>query len=200
MRFDLQVVASWVEPGSRVLDLGCSTGTLLSLLRQEKNVIGTGIEADEEKAVQAIGKGLSVIHGDIYEEVRDYPDSMFDYVILSQTLQQVIDPAMLIRDMLRVGKRCIVSFPNFSYWKHRLQFLIKGCAPLSRELPYEWHNTPNIRVVPIADFKRFCRELGVPVLKEVAIGNHHHDARGKVVGFFPNLLASYGIFMLGQPR
>lgn len=200
MRFDLQVIASWVDPEARVLDLGCSSGTLLAVLREEKNIIGTGIDADESKVGQAIAKGLSVIHGDIYEEVRDYPDSMFDYVILSQTLQQVMDPSMLIREMLRIGRRCIVSFPNFSYWKHRIQFLVRGRAPVSRELPYEWHNTPNIRVIPIADFKRFCRELNVPVLKEVAIGNHHHEERGKIVSFMPNLLASYGIFLLGQPE
>lgn len=198
MRFDLQVIASWIEPQTRVLDLGCSQGVLLDVLQREKGVRGTGIEQNEEKAGEAIAKGLSVLHGDIYEEVRDYPDQAFDYVILSQTLQQVIDPSELIGEMLRVGKRCIVSFPNFGHWKHRVQFLLHGCAPVSRELPYEWHNTPNIRVVPIADFKRFCRELGVPVLREMAIGNHHHDARGKVVSHMPNLLASYGIFMLGQ--
>ncbi len=198
MRFDLQVIASWIEPESRVLDLGCSQGVLLEKLTREKNVRGTGIEQNEAKAGQAIAKGLSVIHGDIYEEVRDYPDLAFDYVVLSQTLQQVIDPSSLIREMLRVGRRCIVSFPNFSYWKHRLQFLLRGRAPVSRELPYEWHDTPNIRVVPIADFKRFCRDLGVPVLREVAIGNHHYDDRGKTVTFLPNLLASYGIFMLGR--
>lgn len=198
MRFDLQVIASWIEPGSRVLDLGCSQGVLLEKLTQEKQVRGTGIEQDEAKAGQAIGKGLSVIHGDIYEEVRDYPDLAFDYVVLSQTLQQVIDPSTLIREMLRVGRRCIVSFPNFSYWKHRVQFLLRGCAPVSRELPHEWHNTPNIRVIPIADFKRFCGDLGVPVLREVAIGNHHHEDRGKVVTIMPNLLASYGIFLLGR--
>ncbi|WP_147819822.1 methionine biosynthesis protein MetW [Salidesulfovibrio onnuriiensis] len=200
MRFDLQVIASWVEPGSRVLDLGCGSGTLLAMLRDEKGIVGTGIEQDEERAGRAISKGLSVIHGDIYEEVEDYPDTAFDYVILSQTLQQVMDPSALIRAMLRIGRRCIVSFPNFSYWKHRMQFLLRGRAPVSRELPFEWHDTPNIRVIPIADFKRFCRGLNVPVLKEVAINNHHHDERGTVVTFLPNLRASYGIFLLGQPE
>lgn len=200
MRFDLQVIASWVEPETRVLDLGCGTGTLLAMLRDDKKAVGTGIEVDETRAGQAIAKGLSVIHGDIYEEVRDYPDAMFDYVILSQTLQQVIDPSMLIREMLRIGKRCIVSFPNFSYWKHRIQFLLHGRAPVSKELPYQWHNTPNIRVIPIVDFKRFCRDLDVAILQEVAIGNHHHEERGKVVSFMPNFLASYGIFMLGRPE
>lgn len=199
MRYDLQVIASWIEPGSKVLDLGCGTGSLLAQLRDEKDVAGTGIEIDEERAGEAIAKGLSVIHGDIYEEVLDYPDSAFDYVILSQTLQQVYEPAKLIHALLRVGRRCIVSFPNFTYWKHRMQMFFTGRAPVSRELPYRWYNTPNIRVIPIADFRRFCRDVGVPILHEVAIGNHHHDEQGKVVRVLPNLMAAYGIFMLGQP-
>ncbi|MCJ2166200.1 MULTISPECIES: methionine biosynthesis protein MetW [unclassified Pseudodesulfovibrio] len=200
MRFDLQVIASWIEPGSRVLDLGCRTGSLLAHLTEQKSIIGTGIEIDEDAAGQAIAKGLSVIHGDIYEEIEDYPDNSFDYVILSQALMQVLDPGTLIREMLRVGRLGIVSFPNFTHYRNRLQMLFTGRAPMSKELPYEWHNTPNIRVIPIIDFRRFCKQLNVPIVKEVAISTHHHDEKGKVITFLPNLFATFGIFMLGQSR
>ncbi|MBI9081829.1 MAG: methionine biosynthesis protein MetW [Pseudodesulfovibrio sp.] len=198
MRFDLQVIASWIEPESRVLDLGCRTGSLLIHLTQEKSIRGTGIEIDETAAGEAIAKGLSVIHGDIYEEIEDYPDNVFDYVILSQTLQQVYDPEKLIREMLRVGKRCIVSFPNFTHIKNRLQMFLSGRAPVSKELPYEWFNTPNIRVIPIIDFRRFCAGLNIPIVREVALSTHHHDTKGRVIHFLPNLLATFGVFMLGQ--
>ncbi len=200
MRFDLQVIASWIEPESKVLDLGCRTGSLLMHLTEQKGIRGTGVEIDEDAAGQAIAKGLSVIHGDIYEEIEDYPDNAFDYVILSQTLQQVYDPAMLIREMLRVGRRCIVSFPNFTHIKNRFQMFFTGCAPVSKELPYAWHDTPNIRVIPIADFRRFCRGMSVPIVQETAISTHHHDTKGRVITLLPNLFATFGIFMLGQPN
>jgi len=198
MRFDLQVIASWIEPEAKVLDLGCRTGTLLTYLTQEKSIKGTGIEIDEVAAGEAISKGLSVIHGDIYEEIEDYPDNVFDYVILSQTLQQVYDPEKLIREMLRVGKRCIVTFPNFTHLKNRFQMFFTGRAPVSKELPYEWFNTPNIRVIPIIDFRRFCAGLNIPIVREVGLLTHHHDTKGRVIRFLPNLLATFGVFMLGQ--
>lgn len=200
MRFDLQVIASWIESGSKVLDLGCRTGSLLDHLRREKQVRGTGIEIDEDAAGQAIAKGLSIIHGDIYEEIEDYPDDTFDYVILSQALMQVYEPDVLIKEMLRVGKRGIVSFPNFTHIKNRFQMFFTGRAPMSKELPYEWYNTPNIRVIPIIDFRRFCDDINVPIVKEVALTTHHHDTKGRIITFLPNLLATFGIFMLGQPR
>lgn len=198
MRFDLQVIASWIEPESKVLDLGCRTGSLLTHLTQEKSIKGTGIERDETAAGEAIAKGLSVIHGDIYEEIEDYPDTVFDYVILSQTLQQVYDPEKLIREMLRVGNRCIVSFPNFTHIKNRFQMFFTGRAPVSKELPYDWYNTPNIRVIPITDFRRFCAGLNIPIVKEVALSTHHHDTKGRIIKFMPNLFGAFGVFMLGQ--
>ena len=198
MRFDLQVIASWIEPETKVLDLGCRTGSLLMHLTQEKSIKGTGIEIDETAAGEAISKGLSVIHGDIYEEIEDYPDNVFDYVILSQTLQQVYDPEKLIREMLRVGKRCIVSFPNFTHLKNRFQMFFTGRAPVSKELPYQWFNTPNIRVIPIIDFRRFCAGLSIPIVREVALSTHHHDTKGRIIKILPNLLGAFGVFMLGQ--
>jgi len=198
MRFDLQIIASWIEPGSRVIDLGCGRGELLKYLINHTNVIGNGIEHDESKVALCIEKGLSVLQGDINEEVLDYPDNSFDYVILSQTLQQVYEPDTMIRSMLRIGKKGIVSFPNFSHWRCRLQLLSSGYAPVTRQLPYEWYNTPNIRVITIKDFRKFIHEVGFNILKEVAINTQSEDRYGKAITVFPNLRATYSIFLIGN--
>ena len=196
MRFDLQIIASWIEPGAKVLDLGCGEGNLLYYLKEEKGIIGTGIESREVKVSQCIASGLSVLQGDLNAEVVDYPDQAFDYVILSQTLQQVYEPDILIAELLRIGKRVIVSFPNFAHWQNRLQLLMAGKAPVSKQLPFEWYNTPNIRVITIRDFYRFARKMKIRIVKAVAINSHHHEDNGKIVHLFPNLLASYGIFLI----
>ena len=198
MRFDLQIIASWIEPGARVLDLGCGEGELLQYLINNKNVNGNGIERNETRAAQCIEKGLSVLQGDINEEVLDYPDNTFDYVILSQTLQQVYEPDTMIRSLLRIGKKGIVSFPNFSHWSCRLQLLSSGYAPVTRQLPYEWYNTPNIRVITIKDFRKFIQEVGFNILKEVAINTQSENRYGKAISIFPNLRATYGIFLIGN--
>ncbi len=198
MRFDLQIIASWIEPGAKVLDLGCGEGNLLYYLTETKGIRGTGIERREDKVAQCIASGLSVLQGDLNTEVADYPDHAFDYVILSQTLQQVYEPASLIGELLRIGRRVIVSFPNFAHWRNRLQLLWAGRAPVSEHLPYEWHDTPNIRVITVRDFKRFTRRMGIRVVKEVAINTHHHNEQGHIVHFLANLRATYGIFLLGS--
>ncbi len=198
MRFDLRTIASWIHTGSRVLDLGCGEGELLGYLQQSKGVQGTGIEQDEDKVAQGIFNGVTVIHGDLHEEIKDYAEQCFDYVILSQTLQQVLRPALLLQQMLRVGRKGIVSFPNFSHYLNRLYLLFKGRAPISRELPYEWYDTPNIRVIPLLDFRRFCGIFGFNILKEVAISTYHQEQQGRRVRFLPNLLAKYGIYLLGR--
>ena len=198
MRYDLQIIASWIEPKSRILDLGCGSGDLLKFLINHRQVKGSGIEHDESKVAECIEKGLSVLQGDINEELLDYPDNTFDYVILSQTLQQVYEPDTLIRAMMRVGKKGIVSFPNFSHWRVRSQLFFKGYAPISRQLPYEWYDTPNIRVVTIKDFRRFTREVGFTILKEVAINTQSENRFGKVIKVLQNLRATYGIYLIGN--
>jgi methionine biosynthesis protein MetW len=200
MRFDLQVIASWIEPQAKVIDLGCGEGDLLAYLKIDKQVSGTGIERQEAKAAQCIRKGLSVLQGDINEEVLDYQDNTFDYAILSQTLQQVYNPAQLIQSLLRISKKVIVSFPNFGNWFIRLQVLVSGRAPKTKELPYDWYDTPNIRVITINDFRKFANNIGFDILKEVAINTHHHDMRGNIIKSLPNLRASYGIFLIGKDR
>lgn len=198
IRYDLQIIASWIEPGSKVLDLGCGAGDLLHFLKKHKNVIGSGIERVEEKVAQCIEKGLPVLQGDINEEVLDYPDGTFDYVILSQTLQQVYEPDELIKNILKIGKKGIVSFPNFSHWKSRLQLLFTGYAPVTRQLPYQWYDTPNIRVITLKDFRKFSREVGLEIIEEVGVKAHDRERHGQIVNFFPSLRAGYGIFLLGR--
>ncbi len=198
IRFDLQIVASWIEPGSKVLDLGCGEGDLLDYLRKNKEVSGTGIECVESKVAHAIERGLSVLHGDINEEILDYADNTFDYVILSQTLQQVYNPSNLIQGLLRIGKKGIVSFPNFSHWGIRLQLLFSGYAPITKQLPYEWYDTPNIRVITIKDFRRFSKQVGFKILKEVAINTNSYNKKGSIITAMPNLRATYGIFLIAK--
>lgn len=198
MRFDLQIIASWIESGSKVLDLGCGEGELLYFLKKDKQIEGTGIERVESKVARCIEKGLPVIQGDINEEILDYQDNTFDYVILSQTLQQVYEPSKLIQALLRIGKRGIVSFPNFSHWRVRLQLFVTGYAPITKQLPYEWYDTPNIRVITIKDFRKFSKEVGSKIIKEVAINTQDQDRSGRVITFIPTLFATYGIFLIGK--
>ncbi len=196
LRYDLQVIASWINSESRVLDLGCGNGDLLAYLKTHKQVKGTGIELSEQKVARCIERGLTILQGDFREEVSDYPEARFDVVILSQTLQQIQDPKELLIDLLRIGERVIVSFPNFAYWAGRLQILLTGRAPVTDQLPYEWYNTPNIRVISIKDFRRFLRAINVRMVREVAINTHQDDFKGNTVHYLKNLRATYGIMML----
>ena len=198
MRFDLEIIASWIKPGSTVLGLGCGEGDLLYYLKNEKKVKETGIEIKESKVASCIEKGLSVLQGDINAEIKDYADNSFDYCILSQTLQQVYDPENLFKEILRVGKRAIVSFPNFAHYKIRLQLLLAGKAPVSRELPYQWYDTPNIRVLALEDFKIFSNKIGFEIHNHAAIKPGEKSNEGKIVNFFPNLFATYGIYEIGK--
>ena len=196
LRFDLTIIASWIKPGSRVLDLGCGQGDLLAWLKKHKGIQGTGIEQDKEKAATCISRGLTVLQGDLKDEVLDYPDDCFDFVILSQTLQQVYQPDELLKSLARIGKQVIVSFPNFSHYRIRMQLLFKGQAPKSRQLPFSWYDTPNIRVITLADFRKFSKDVGYAIVKECAINTHDQDRRGKIVSILSNLRATYGVFLI----
>ncbi len=196
IRYDLRIIASWIDEDSKVLDLGCGNGDLLAWLTVNKNIKGTGIEQDKEKAALCIERGLTVLQGDMNDEVDEYPDHSFDYIILSQTLQQVYEPARILHSLARVGKRVIVSFPNFSHYAIRLQLLFKGVAPKSDQLPYSWYDTPNIRVVTLADFRKFSRDVGYTIIKEVAINTNRGDKEGHPVKWLTNLRATYGVFLI----
>lgn len=198
LRYDLRLIASWIKPGSKVLGLGCGEGEILYWLKQNKQVIERGIEIQESKVVKCIEKGISVLQGDIIKEIEDYPDNAFDYAICSQTLQQVYDPEVLIKAMLRVAKKGVVSFPNFGHINVRYQLATTGCAPETPELPYGWHNTPNIRVLSLNDFKHFAQKTGFKILKTAAINTKNQNRQGKRVYLLPNLFATYGIFLIGR--
>ncbi len=198
LRYDLQIVASWVGEGARVLGLGCGEGDLLHYLKTHKQGRCTGIEMDEAKVARCIERGLTVIKGDINEEVLDYGENVFDVVILSQTLQQIYDPLGLIKTILGIGRRAVVSFPNFSHWNIRFQLLLTGHAPKSVQLPYEWYDTPNIRVITLNDFRRFAKQVGFKIYNEAAIRTHSQDYFGKIVRFLPNWRATYGLYLIGR--
>ncbi len=198
MRYDLKVISSWIRPGSRVMDLGCGDGELLEHLERNLGVQGFGIEESEDKVAACVTRGLNVLQGDINTEILDYPDDSFDYIIVSQTLQQIYRPGVLLDNIMRKGKKAVVSFPNFSHWTMRLGLLLTGGAPKNPQLPYEWHDSPNIRVITIKDFRRFVKSRGFVILKEANINTARKDLSGKLVRFLPNLRATYGIFKIGR--
>ena len=196
LRFDLRIISSMIKSGSRVLDLGCGNGDLLAWLTNGREVIGTGIEQDKQKAAHCISRGLSVLQGDLNEEVEDYPDGSFDYVILSQTLQQVFEPAQLLHSLARIGRKVIVSFPNFSHYSIRLQLLLKGVAPKNDQLPYSWYDSPNIRVITLKDFRKFSRDVGYNILKEITIRTNPANSEGAIIRYLPDIRATYGIYII----
>ncbi len=198
MRYDLKVISSWIKPGTKVMDLGCGNGELLDFLKRDKQVTAYGIEEHEEKVANCVARGLNVLQGDINAEIIDYPDDSFDYIIVSQTLQQIYRPGILLDNLMRIGKKAIVSFPNFSHWSMRLGLLFYGNAPKNPQLPYEWHDSPNIRVITIKDFRHFIKGHGFVILREADINTSRRDLSGRLVRFFPNLRATYGIFKIGR--
>lgn len=167
LHLNYEIITKFIENGSKILDLGCGDGTLLKMLIERKNCTGTGIEIDQKNAIQAIEKGLSIIQGDIDEGLKDFSDNEYDYIILNQTLQSTEKPDYVIEEMLRAGKKAVVSFPNFAYWKVRFYLFFNGKMPKSNILPFEWYNTPNIHLLTIKDFFEFCKKRNIKILKEV---------------------------------
>ena len=196
LRADLRIIASWIQPGSRVLDLGCGRGELLAALTREKQIQGVGIERDEEKAAAGISRGLTILHEDFNDDALPYAAGSFDFCILSQTLQQVYKPRPLIIHLLEISSRVIVSFPNFSHWRVRLQLLLTGRAPKNEHLPYEWYDTPNIRVITLRDFRSFAHQIGARILQEAALNSGRNRRFGSLVRLAPDWRATYGIFLL----
>jgi len=196
-RADFKEIIKIIPERSRVLDLGCGGGDLLYYLVKFKNVEARGVEIEEENVMQCIQKGLTVFQGNIDEGLRDYQNGSFDYVILNLTLQVVRRPVFVLNEMLRVGKRCIVGFPNFGYWEFRLKLLATGRMPKTKALPFEWFDTPNIHLLTIRDFEALCKEKDITVVRRFAMKDAT-EKEGKSVGFMPNLLAEYGLFEIAR--
>ncbi len=196
LREDLRLVASMIEPGSRVLDIGCSDGELLSYLARAKNVDGRGVELSQSGVNACVRNGLSVIQGDADHDLDDYPSRAFDYVVLSQTLQATRNPHEVLRLLVRIGRRAIVSIPNFGQWRLRLRLLVEGRMPRTTALPYRWYDTPNIHLCTILDFLDLCDALGIAVERSVALDERGRPYRLNPRGRLANLVAAQGLFLL----
>jgi len=195
-RIDLQVIADLIPAGSKVLDVGCGDGELLELLERDKQVDARGVEISQKGVNECVARGLSVIQGDADTDLVYYRDKGFDFALLSQTLQATRNPRAVVEDLLRIGDRAIVSFPNFGHWRMRLGLLFNGRMPVTKKLPYTWYDTPNIHFCTIRDFVNLCDEIGAKVERAVAI-----DGNGQKIGFsmpwwFWNFFGEQAVFLL----
>jgi methionine biosynthesis protein MetW len=190
---EYKFIVQMIRQGSSVLDLGCGNGDLLAILKKERSITKSqGIEIDEKAIYECVAKGVSVFHGDIDSGLSEYSDKSFDYVILNQTFQQVKKPDVVLREALRVGGKVIVGFPNFAYISARFHLAIRGRAPITRSLPYEWFNTPNIHFLSTADFQDYCKKREIKIEKVSYLG------KSRTVRFLPNVFALLGVFLISK--
>lgn len=196
MRPELELISEWIRPGTRVLDLGCGDGALLAYLRQHRQVGGYGLEIDTANIVKCIQVGVNVIHADLEAGLEDFGDSSFDYVIMTQTLQAVKHTEALLDEMLRVGRQGIVTFPNFGFWRCRVQIALQGFMPVVKTLPYQWYDTPNVHLFTIRDFEELCHRKHIDILQRMVLDHAHRPRLGPRL--WPNLLGEIALYRLGR--
>jgi methionine biosynthesis protein MetW len=194
MRPDLELVAKLIQPNSRVLDLGCGAGDLLQHLQQQKSVIGYGLDKDEENIQLCLSRGVNVIEQDLDGGLGNFQDDAFDMVIMTDTIQAVHQPQLLLREMLRVGRECVVTFPNFGHWRCRLNLAATGRMPVSKHLPHRWYDTPNIHFCTVKDFDALCREKNITVLTRTVVDSQHQGSWAMKA--WPNFLGEIAIYHL----
>ena len=196
MKSEYKIITNIIDKNSRVLDVGCNDGTLMEFLKKNKNVDIRGIEISKKKVQICISKGLTVIEGNAEFDLKQFPNNSFDYVVLGQTLQAFINPEVVIRELLRVGKKAIVTIPNFGHWKVRLNLLTKGTMPVTKTLPNEWYNTPNIHMCTIKDFFIFSKTINFKIFKSLALVNENVSNINNSNLFIKNLFSELGIFLI----
>ena len=196
MKQEFKIISTLIKKGSHVLDIGCGDGILMEYLKDEKKVNIRGIEISKSKVQNCIAKGLTVIEGNAEKDLKQFPDNSFDYVVLSQTLQAFLNPENVIKELLRIGKQAIVTIPNFGYWKIRLHLLLKGTMPVTRTLPDEWYNTPNIHLCTIKDFVFFSKKKEFKLSKSIAMRSNKVSYINNVNLDMKNLSANLGIFLI----
>jgi len=197
MRADLDIIQEWIPAGSRVLDLGCGDGDLLYWLRENKQVTGYGLEIDPKQIANCVDKGINVIEQDLDQGLGNFASNSFDVVVMTQSLQALRYPDKVLREMLRVGRTCIITFPNFAHWRCRWYLATKGRMPVSEFLPYTWYNTPNIHFCTFRDFEALCREMQVSVRDHLAVDHQHRDS--PISRLWPNLMGEIGIYRVSGP-
>ena len=196
MKQEFKIIFDLIKKNTRVLDVGCGDGILMEYLKYNKEIDIRGIEISKDNVQKCLSKGLTVIEGDAEKDLLQFPDSSFDFVILSQTLQAFLNPEIVIKELLRFGKKAIVTIPNFGFWKVRLHLLIKGTMPITKNLPDEWYNTPNLHMCTIKDFYNFCENRKIKLDKSLALHNEKISSINKLNLNTKNLSAELGIFLI----